>query len=621
MGGRRYTPDDRRAFFALLGEGWSIKAASDKMGMSYQTALEWKNRESSPYGYNWKQQAAQNKLGNPVPVKNLKGEPNRAYFDFAYFRKRYLGRDSTPWQKEAAQNIVKWIRSPETELVVINCPPGSGKSTLFTHDIPTWLLIRDRSIRVMIGSSNLRMASSYSGRIRRTLERTRPLEDAEACVAKDYGRFKPDMSDLWRREEFVVLPMDGTSPEDKEPTVSAFGMETEFLGTRANFVVWDDLVTNRTMATEELVQKQRQWWDTEGETRLEPGGCLVLQGQRMGPEDLYAYALAQQLSEEDEEDFLADRGRLRYRHIIYPAHFEDRCHEDHGRNAMAFPDGCLLDPVRLPWRGTNGLATIRRNKESKYRVQYQQEDVDPESVLIPKLWIDGGRDTNGVVYPGCYDKQRGICELPIGLDKPLFSVCTADPSPTKYWSVQWWVYQPSTQLRFFMDMFRGKMDAPEFLDKLNNGVYVGLMNEWQQRSVDLGLPITHWIIENNGAQRFLLQWDFAKQWMRQNRTQIIGHTTTGRVHHPLEEEYGIGMLKNPYRYGLCRFPHKDETSRIRSLQLITEATHYQAGGPGTNDCLMAQWFLEFHIPKLYLPTKEPRKLRRPSWAREKAGVR
>lgn len=602
----------------MLGEGWSIKMACEKMGISYQTGLSWKNGETSAQGYNWRQGQAQRKLPNPTKLDQLSIEARACYHDFARFRQRYLGRSSTPWQKEAATNIVKWIRSPETELVVINCPPGSGKSTLFTHDIPAWLLVRDRSIRIMIGSSNLRMASSYSGRIRRTLERTRPLEGAEACVGKDYGRFKPDMSDLWRREEFVVLPMDGTSPEDKEPTVSAFGMDTEFLGTRANFVVWDDLVTNRTMATEELVQKQRTWWDTEGETRLEPGGCLVLQGQRMGPEDLYRYALSQQLSDEDEDDFLEERGALRYRHIIYPAHFEDRCHGDHGRNAMAFPDGCLLDPSRLPWRGTNGLATIKRNKESKYRVQYQQEDVDPESVLIPKVWIDGGRDADGVEHPGCLDRNRKVCELPSGLERPLLSICTADPSPTKYWSVQWWIYQPSTQLRFLMDMYRGTMNAPDFLDRLANGVYVGLVEDWQRRSVELGHPITNWIVENNAAQRFLLQYDFVKSWQRVNKVQITGHTTAGRVHHPLEEEYGIGMLKNVYRYGQCRLPYGDEKSHLRSLPLITEATHYTPGGPGTTDCLMAQWFLEFHLPKLYVPTGPPKKSRRPSWVREKA---
>jgi hypothetical protein len=285
---------------------------------------------------------------------------------------------------------------------------------------------------------------------------------------------------------------------------------------------------------------------------------------------------------------------------------------------MPFPDGCLLDPWRLPWRGKNGLATIKRNKESKYRVQYQQEDVDPSSVLIPKVWITGGRDADGVEYPGCLDKNRGICELPANLVPPLISVCTADPSPTKYWGVQWWIYQPATQMRYLMDMHRGKMDAPDFLDRLQNGIFVGLVQDWQQRSVSLGLPITTWIIENNAAQRFLLQYDFVKAWQRLNNVRIVGHTTQGKVHRPLDEDYGIGMLKNVYRHGNVRLPDKDERTRLQVIQLITEATHYEVGGTGTNDCLMAQWFLEFHLPHLYAPTGPVRKSRRPSWVRSYA---
>ena len=44
--------------------------------------------------------------------------------------------------------------SPRTKrYLVVNCPPGSGKSTLFAHDIPAWLTVRNRQIRGMIGSA------------------------------------------------------------------------------------------------------------------------------------------------------------------------------------------------------------------------------------------------------------------------------------------------------------------------------------------------------------------------------------------------------------------------------------------------------------------------------------
>ena len=609
MANKHYTPDAKRQFWKLVSDGWPIRTAGQQLGISPATAYKWYHGEANALGTNWRDTQQQRRL--PDPKQKLIGEASYCYHDFQRWRERYLGRKSTPWQLEAANSVVEWLKSDESELAVINCPPGSGKSTLFTHDIPTWLICRDRSIRIMIGSANLRLAAKYSGRIRRTLERTRALPEAQACLAAEYGRFKPEVSDIWRMEEFVVMPIDGSSIEDKEPTVSAFGMESEFLGTRANFVVWDDLVTTRTMATEDKIEKMQDWWDNEGETRLEPGGCLLLQGQRMGSHDLYRYALDQSMDEDLTGDTAVENKR--YRHIVYPAHFEDRCENLHYKEVPPWPAGCLLDPYRLPWLGKNGLGAIKRNKESKFQVQYQQEDMDPEDALIQQVWIQGGRDRNGHEHPGCYDDDRGYLEIPNNLAQPVFSIATADPSPTKYWSVQWWLYQPDTEYRYFMDMYRGKLDAPDFLDWLApTRTYVGLMDEWQQRSRDMGYPITHWIIENNAAQRYLLQYEFTKRWARFHRVTLIGHNTNVRK---LDEDYGLEMLKNTYQYGLCRFPRRGYQAVDKVKQLVNEATHYPDAGV-TDDCLMAQWFLEYNLPSVSRQAPKDVRQRRPSWMKK-----
>jgi hypothetical protein len=614
MGGRRLDPKIREQFWTLLQKGYSVSAACREVGISLQTGYAW-TKGDRIQGHNYRSQQLERQLPLPKRLNAIHGDAKDALTNFELFRRRYLGRKSTPWQLEAADLCVKWLTSGETEFTVINCPPGSGKSTLFTHDIPTWLICKNRNIRIMIGSANLRMASKYSARIRRTLERVRPLQDAASCVAVDYGRFKPELQDIWRAEEFVVLAHDDEPIEDKEPTVSAFGMETEFLGTRANFVVWDDLVTNKTMATPEKMEKLQVWWDTEGETRLEPGGLLLLQGQRMGAEDLYRYALDQKVALD--EDDIDPEEVTRYNHITFPAHFEDRCHSDHGKDAAPFPTGCLLDPIRLPWRGKNGLATIQQNKESKYRVQYQQEDVDPEAVLVKKVWVDGGRDSDGTVYGGCWDNERDFLEIPPNLQAPVFSIATADPSPTKYWSVQWWLYQPATNQRFLIDMFRGTMDSPDFLDWVQGAnTYVGLVNDWQIRSRSMGFPITHWIVENNAAQRFMLQYDFVHRWRRIHNVDIIGHSTQSGRSRLLDVDYGIQLLKNVYKYGQCRFPGKGK-GRVMSMPLITEVTRYPEAT--TDDCLMAQWFLEYWIPQFSRINKpQPADHTRPSWVRSMA---
>ena len=77
--------------------------------------------------------------------------------------------------------FVVLVESGDREFVVMNEPPGSGKSTLFTHDIPCWLIARDRSIRLQVGSRTERQARMYVGRIKRSLERDAPLRaDAES---------------------------------------------------------------------------------------------------------------------------------------------------------------------------------------------------------------------------------------------------------------------------------------------------------------------------------------------------------------------------------------------------------------------------------------------------------
>ncbi len=630
-------------FFDLLKAGHNVPEASIKLGIHRDTGYDWaKSKESGAFAY--LEQKAEDALPNPKRREELSEPALRALDDFEYFRKRYLGRNSRPWQVEAAEKTVQWLTSPETELMVVNCPPGAGKSTLYTNDIVLWLICRDRTIRVFLGHRVKTEAEKYARRIRKALERTRPLppdpaqgrhEPAEGCLAQDYGRFKPRTGDVWRADEFTVLAEfadEESVIEDKEATVTAKGMGTEFLGMRTDLAIWDDLVTNKILGSAEQLEQQRIWWDNEGVTRVEPGGCLILVGQRMGAEDLYRYCLDERLPPEDEDEaidnmspeeydeWLARVGESRYRHIIYPAHFEDRCTGTHGKGEeFAYPDGCLLDPVRLPWKGRNSLTTIRANRAAKYRVQYQQEDVDPDDVLVPRLWIDGGIGRDGEVFPGCLDKFRGLCDIPVGLAQPVYSIATVDPSPTQYWAMEWWLYQPATEQRFLIDLHRARMEAPDWLDwNDNEKVFYGLAQDWQLRSRALGFPITHWIFEQNAAQRFVLQFDHVKRWMRSSSVSVIAHNTTVRKQ---DEEYGIQMLRDKYRFGNVRLPYLvsdkayfSSPAKVASDHLIREATTYPQAT--YTDCLMAQYFLEYNLAQIVKPVREKRaRQARPSWMR------
>jgi superfamily II DNA or RNA helicase len=50
----------------------------------------------------------------------------------------------TPWQREAAEKVAALLSTDEKEYVVLNMPPGSGKTTML-HDVAAWMTVRDRT--------------------------------------------------------------------------------------------------------------------------------------------------------------------------------------------------------------------------------------------------------------------------------------------------------------------------------------------------------------------------------------------------------------------------------------------------------------------------------------------
>lgn len=613
-------------YWRLRREGFNMAQAAREVGIAYATAKGWERGLRDSSGDAWREEREGRSVPDgPVPRDELGVEASRALGDFEFFRRRYFGHVSSPWQTRAAHLMVELLASPDKEFVVVNCPPGVGKTTLFTHDVPAWLTCRDRSIRGIIGSRTFRQAEMHAARLRRSLERVTPAQakdeervrglavDAAATLSSEFGRFKPNSDEIWQRGQYTVLQRGDTPIDEKESTWTAFGQDSGSLGWRVNYITWDDVVDKTTIRTVEAIERQQEWWDDEAETRLEPGGVLVLPGQRLSASDLYRYNLDKVLGAEDDVEEIDLEREVRphkYQHIVYPGHFDDRCVNVHRPSeAMPWPDGCLLDPVRLPWRE---LRAHRANNR-KYRTVYLQEDVDEASVLVPKIWVDGGRGVGGEDFPGCWDEDRGVGEIPRGLSKPWMSIVTADPSPTRFWSIQWWLFHPASEQRFLLDLVRQVMDAPDFLDwDQNTGKFTGLLDEWWQRSVDVGAPITQVIAEANAAQRFILQYDHVRRWQALRKVSVIPHQTH---RNKSDADFGVQTIAPHYRFGRVRLPGRQgDGSRLTSLKLVDEVTRWPEGS--TDDCVMAHWFLEWNLPRLARPgAPRGRPSRRPSWAR------
>ena len=64
-----------------------------------------------------------------------------------------------------------------------------------------------------------------------------------------------------------------------------------------------------------------------------------------------------------------------------------------------------------------------------------------------------------------------------------------------------------------------------------------------------------------------------------------------------------------------RLPWKDRTDgKARTLRLINELVRYPNGR--TDDLVMANWFFEWNLPRIFNPRRAPIKQDRPSWLLE-----
>src|ERR1019366_1091585 len=327
-------------YLEYRGKGLSQKDAGIKAGISISSAyrIERAHRDT-PEGIELKNKVAEARLVGPIPYEKLSSEAKRGYDDFGFFLRRYFGLVAYPWQVESAEKILELHNTDDREYVVINAPPGCGKSQMYSHYLPVWITVRNRAVKGLIGSVSQRLATRYTEQIMNTLERTFPIQnkaedlatgrafDAEGCIPVDYGRFKLEGS--WAKEQFTVEQLGKQLVVGKEPTWAAYGAEGEQIGHRASFIIWDDLISDKNQSTLEQREKLERRWDDVAEARLDPGGLLILQGQRITADDIYSYNIKKRVRTDDDEGLDEDEGpvfeRPKYHHIKYKVHYDDVC--------------------------------------------------------------------------------------------------------------------------------------------------------------------------------------------------------------------------------------------------------------------------------------------------------
>lgn len=638
--------------------GANRQEAATRHGIAYNTAAKFDRGEQSSTGYSvWTTCAhaypftvehakyTQGRGENPAAANTRtvqttevvchNPKAREALADFSMFRQRYFGEVSLPWHVEVSDKIDELQQQPGQSFAVFNAPPGAGKSALI-RAIGIRATVRNRKLRGARLSNSSNLAVREVRLMRRHLERTTPVLqkaqliqlglacDALSTLAEDYGRFKPEGRDQWSSEAFVVLQPNGLLVSEKEPTWSAYGMDSVLLGNRLDLILADDVDTPRSVRANESTREAFYFdWNNEVETRLEPDGLLAAVGQRLSVRDIYRYCADKGISTEDVEVINIAEGGKQYHHFVYPAHFEDICVGEHSKLAKAWPEGCLLDPYRVPW---SKLVMLQANQPHTYHTVYQQRDGDPDSGLIDPAWIDGGRGRDGLDYVGCWDKTRSLWQIPEGVSGGVGCI-QVDPSGTQHWAVQAWLYVPPKPLRtgeldgptaetlghqrILLDIFDGPMQAPDLLDwNHDSGEWHGKLEEWRQNFAEIGRRLDVVVVEVNAAQRYLLQFEHAKRWAQRHFVRFLPHSTGVMK---TDARMGVMAMRGAYQFGLVRLPAGDQASRRAVHPLVEQVKRW----PDTQreDQVMAEWFGEFNLSTIApAPTRlGTLKPFRPSW--------
>ena len=194
--------------------------------------------------------------------------------DPVYFATEYLGYNLPKHQRE-------WLRLGldhlhRKEHLQFLGPADHGKSFIFSHVLPLYLIAMDRRLRIIITSGNdkgpwnLGRAISYQ------------LANNENLI-EDYGAFK--RKGRWNKIELKVL---GANPAEKDPSFLFCGIGTELKNCRSDIIICDDMVTMKNSHTPKWRDRISRYFFEILINTLEPWGTCIVNGTREHQDDLYS---------------------------------------------------------------------------------------------------------------------------------------------------------------------------------------------------------------------------------------------------------------------------------------------------------------------------------------------
>lgn len=425
----------------------------------------------------------------------------------------------------------------ENRLVGIIAPVEHGKTSQIAVGYMLHAIGTNPNIRAAIISNTATQAEKPLAAIRGHIERNALVHEVFPHLrASDHPEASWGQSAITVDRKLIV----------RDPTIQALGVGGPLVGSRLDLILLDDVLDFDNTRTPEQCAKLIEWFETTVLTRLSKRGRIIVIGTPWSTNDLLA-------SIQKRPDWAIK--------VYCAVHNPDDSPE---RWRPVWPEAWSLERLLERWRNTLPLTFMR-----KYFCRIR----DDASARFRQEWLDAAK----VLGRGrALLSHRPILQ-PSGRKLPCFTGVDLGTSKRKRrvaqgadhgdgLSVLFTIAIDDRARRLVVALESGRWTGPEILTRLQS-----TFTRFESTM----------LVEDNGAQTFLLQW-------AATRGIPVIPFTTGR--NKTDEVFGVEALAVEFRSGLWVVPsdiHGKSDPEIEAW--FSEMLHFTPQGH-TGDRLMASWF-------------------------------
>lgn len=279
-----------------------------------------------------------------VKIQTLLNEEKKAYYSKNLYE---FQRDILKWPdlyEPFHRRVCDFITdNVDKKGILLLLPRGTFKSSLVTVGYTLWRIAQNPNERILIANATYPMAVQFLSQIKNHLTRNEEFK-------KIFGNYAEN-TDQWR-EDKIAISRD-KSYEAKEPTVTAFGIGGNLVGSHFSFALLDDVVARDNIGTKEQIEKVKNFYKDSLDLidPIKGRKQMIIIGTSWHWDDLYQWI---------EQDLQDDFAILRL-----PAFEGD------------WDTGKLLFPSRLTWKVLSDL----KKKQGAYHfsAQYMLNPVPEEN--------------------------------------------------------------------------------------------------------------------------------------------------------------------------------------------------------------------------------------------------